>query len=176
MHASSTNPRHALGRTAALLALLLSPLGCGPSGDAPSPQASRDTTASIPFTTEGRLAFVQDGDSTVTVDIEIADTDSARERGMMQRTGFPNDRSGMLFLFDHEQPRSFWMSNTPVALDILFVGADSQVVNIAKYTTPFSSERYESDGPAQFVVEVPAGFADSHGILAGDRVRWRRTD
>jgi hypothetical protein len=176
MHASSTHPIRALGRTAALLALLLSPLGCGPSGDAPSPQTSRDTTASIPFTTEGRLAFVQDGDSTVTIDIEIADTDSARERGMMQRTGFPNDRSGMLFRFDHEQPRSFWMSNTPVALDILFVGADSQVVNIAKYTTPFSSEQYRSDGPAQFVVEVPAGFADSHGILAGDRVRWRRLD
>jgi uncharacterized membrane protein (UPF0127 family) len=176
MHAPSADARRALGFTAALLALLLSPLGCGPSGDASSPQASRDTTASIPFTTEGRLAFIQDGDSTVTIDIEIADTDSARQRGMMQRTGFPNDRSGMLFLFDQEQPRSFWMSNTPVALDILFVGADSQVVNLAKYTTPFASEQYRSDGPAQFVVEVPAGFADSHGILAGDRVRWRRLD
>ena len=93
---------------------------------------------------------------------------------MMQREGFPNDRSGMLFVFNEEQPRSFWMSNTPVALDILFVDADSQVVTIAKYTTPLSSERYESGAPVQFVVEVPAGFADSHGILEGDRTRWRR--
>ena len=149
---------------------------CGCSGDSPSAEAEADTTETIPFTTEGRLAFIQDGDSTATIDIEIAETDSARERGMMQREGFPNDRSGMLFVFNEEQPRSFWMSNTPVALDILFVDADSQVVTIAKYTTPFSSERYESGDPVQFVVEVPAGFADSHGILEGDRIRWRRVE
>ena len=147
---------------------------CGRSGD--SPAAEADTTETIPFTTEGRLAFIQDGDSTATIDIEIAETDSARERGMMQREGFPSDRSGMLFLFPKEQPRSFWMSNTPVSLDILFVSADSQVVTIAKYTTPFSSEHYRSGDPAQFVVEVPAGFADSHGILEGNRIRWRRVE
>jgi hypothetical protein len=156
-------------------ALLLGGLACGRSSDSSSTVGEADTTETIPFTKEGRLAFIQDGDSTVTIDIEIAETDSARERGMMQREGFPNDRSGMLFRFDQAQPRSFWMSNTPVALDIIFVNADSQIVNIAKYTTPFSSERYRSGDPAQFVVEVPAGFADSHGILEGDRIRWRRT-
>ena len=149
---------------------------CGRSGDSPSAEAEADTTETIPFTTEGRLAFIQDGDSTATIDIEIAETDSARERGMMQREGFPNDRSGMLFLFPKEQPRSFWMSNTPVALDIIFVNADSQIVSIAKYTTPFSSEHYRSGDPAQFVVEVPAGFADSHGILEGNSIRWRRVE
>lgn len=154
--------------------LLLGGVGCGRSGDSSS--TDTDTTETIPFTREGQLAVVQDGDSTVTIDIEIADTDSARERGMMQRAGFPNDRSGMLFIFDDEQPRSFWMSNTPVDLDIIFVDADSQVVNIAKYTTPFSNERYRSDEPAKFVLETPAGFADSHGVLEGDRLRWRRTE
>jgi hypothetical protein len=167
---------HSRAITLALLScgLILGGLGCDPSSDTASPEA--DTTASIPFTKEGRLAFIQDGDSTVTIDIEIADTDSARERGMMQRDGFPNDRSGMLFPFDEEQPQSFWMSNTPVALDILFADADSQIVSIAKYTTPFSSERYRSGEPAQYVVEVPAGFSDSHGILEGDRIRWRRLE
>ena len=154
-------PRRALVLTMLFCTLLIAPLACTPSGDSSS-------------TTEGRLAFIQDGDSTVTIDIEIADTDSARQRGMMQREGFPNDRSGMLFPFDEEQPQSFWMSNTPVALDILFVSADSQIVSISKYTTPFSSENYRSGEPAQYVVEVPAGFADSHGILEGDRIRWRR--
>lgn len=149
-------------------------LACGSSDDSSASEAEADTT--ISFTKEGRLAFIQDGDSTITIDIEIADTDSARERGMMQREGFPNDRSGMLFPFDQEQPRSFWMSNTPVALDILFVDADSQIVNIAKYTTPFSNEHYRSDEPAQYVVETPAGFADSHGIFVGDRIRWRRLE
>ncbi|MEF8815187.1 MAG: DUF192 domain-containing protein [Salinibacter sp.] len=166
--------RRLLGLTLSAGLLLLSGLACGTPD--PSGSTEADTTETIPFTTEGRLAFIQDGDSTVTIDLEIADTDSARERGMMQRTGFPNDRSGMLFPFDEERPQSFWMSNTPVALDIVFVGADSQIVNIAKYTTPFSNERYESDAPAQFVLEVPAGFADSHGLLEGDRIRWRRLE
>lgn len=95
---------------------------------------------------------------------------------MMQREGFPNDRSGMLFLFDNEERRSFWMSNTPVALDIIFVDADSQIVNISKYATPFSSEHYLSGAPAKFVLETPAGFADSYGLLEGDRIRWRRLE
>lgn len=153
---------------------LLGSVGCGRSDDSAS--TVTDTTKTIPFEREGRLAVVQDGDSTVIIDIEIADTDSARQRGMMQREGFPNDRSGMLFLFDTEEPRSFWMSNTPVALDILFVDADSQIVSIAKYTTPYSSEQIQSGEPAQFVLETPAGFADSYGLLEGDRIRWRRTD
>ncbi len=152
---------------------LLGGLACGPTSDSSS--ADRDTTETIPFTREGQLAVIQDGDSTVTIDIEIADTDSSRERGMMQREGFPDDRSGMLFIFEGEQPRSFWMSNTPVALDIIFVDADSQIVNISKYTTPFSSEHYLSGAPAKFVLESPAGFADSHGLLEGDRIRWQRT-
>ncbi len=164
----------ALGCTLLVLPLLLVGLACQSPDDAGS--AAGDTTDTIPFTKEGRLTFLQDGDSTVTIDLEIADTDSARERGMMQRTGFPNDRSGMLFPFDEEQPQSFWMANTPVALDIVFADADSQIVNIAKYTTPFSNERYGSDAPAQYVVEVPAGFADSHGLLEGDRIRWRRVE
>jgi len=156
--------------------VLVGGLACGRSGDSSSTGAAADTTETLPFTKEGRLTFIQDGDSTVTIDIEIAETDSARQRGMMQREGFPNDRSGMLFPFEKEEPRSFWMSNTPVALDILFVSADSQIVSIAKYTTPFSSENYQSGDLAQFVVEVPAGFADSHGILEGDRIRWRRVE
>ena len=168
--------RHALLLTVLAGPLLIGGLACGRSGDSSSADAETDTTETIPFTTEGRLAVIQDGDSTVTIDIEIADTDSARQRGMMQREGFPNDRSGMLFIFDEEQPRSFWMSNTPVALDIIFVSADSQIVNIAKYTTPFSNERYRSGDPAQYVLETPAGFADSHGLLEGDRLRWRRLE
>lgn len=151
--------------------VLLGGIGCGGGTDSAD---TADTTETIPFQTEGRLAFIQDGDSTVMIDIEIADTDSSRERGMMEREGFPNDRSGMLFVFNQEQPRSFWMANTPVALDIFFVSADSQIVSIAKYTTPHSSEQIESEGPAQYVLETPAGFADSHGLIAGDRIRWQR--
>jgi uncharacterized protein len=98
-------------------------------------------------------------DQTVTdIAIEIADTDEARTRGLMQRESLPT-RSGMLFIFDDEAPRSFWMANTPLALDIMFVSADSQIVTIQKYTRPFSPQSVASTAPARFVVEVPAGYS-----------------
>lgn len=143
--------------------------------DGGSSPPSADTTT-IPFETEGRLAVIQDGDSLVVLDIEIAESDSAKERGMMQREGFPTEKSGMLFPFEEERERNFWMANTPVALDIFYINADSQVVNVAKYAEPVTADQVPSVEPAQYVLETPAGFADSHGILVGDRVRWTRTD
>jgi uncharacterized membrane protein (UPF0127 family) len=130
----------------------------------------------IPFDKEGTLAFLQDRDTLVVLDIEVADTDSARERGMMQREGFPSETSGMLFPFPEEKTRSFWMANTPLALDLFFVNADSQVVRIKKYAQPNTAASIPSKAPAQYVLETPAGFADSYGIVEGDRVQWRRTD
>lgn len=156
-----------------LLATLLVGLpACGGSDDAPR---EPEPAVNIPFDKEGTLSILQSGDTLVTVDIEIAETDSARTRGLMQRTSLP-EQSGMLFLFPNEQPRSFWMANTPLALDIIFADADSQIVSVAKYTTPYSQENVRSEGPSQFVLEMPAGFADSYGVLEGDRLTWRRTD
>ena len=94
----------------------------------------------------------------------------------MQRDGFPSETSGMLFPFAQEQDRNFWMANTPLALDLFFIDADSQVVSIHKYAQPNTADQIPSEGPAQYVLETPAGFADSYGIVEGDRVRWRRTD
>jgi uncharacterized membrane protein (UPF0127 family) len=159
-----------------LLVLLLAGLpACTNDGGEPSSATTADT-ATIPFDKEGRLGFIQDGDTLVVLDIEVADTDSARTRGMMQREGFPSERSGMLFPFDEEQERNFWMANTPLALDLFFINADSQVVSIHKYAQPNTAEQIPSEGPAQYVLETPAGFADSHGLLEGDRVWWRRTE
>jgi uncharacterized membrane protein (UPF0127 family) len=119
---------------------------------------------------------MQDGDTLVMLDIEIAESDSAQKRGMMQRKGFPTERSGMLFPFDEEQKRSFWMANTPLSLDLFFINADSQVVRIKKYAQPNSATSIPSNAPAQYVLETEAGFADSYGIVEGDRVRWQRSD
>lgn len=154
-----------------LLLLFLSACEGEPSG----PGAAGETEATIPFDKEGTLRFLREGEPLTTIDIEIAETDSARERGLMQRQNLP-EQSGMLFLFEREEPRGFWMSNTPLALDILFVGADSQIVSIAKYTKPFSSQSIVSEGPAQYVVEVPAGFADTYGITEANRITWERLE
>lgn len=156
--------------------LLLSLSACTNDSESTTSSPSTDESTTIPFDKEGRLAFIQDGDSVVVLDLEIAESDSAKERGMMERDGFPNDTSGMLFPFDEERERSFWMANTPVALDIFFLSADSQIVHIAKYAEPVSADQIPSNGPAQYVLETPAGFADSYGILEGDRVRWTRTE
>lgn len=150
-----------------LLALLVA--GCG---DEPA-ASSASEAPTIPFEQEGTLAFVRGADTLTTITIEIADTDSARTRGLMERTSLP-EMSGMLFVFEREEPQSFWMSNTPLSLDILFANADSQIVRVAKYTTPYSTNLVRSEAPAQFVVEVPAGFADRYGIVEGDRIRWAR--
>ena len=148
---------------------------CSTDNGEDAPSASSDTT-SIPFDNEGQLAFVQDRDTLVLIDLEIAESDSAQKRGMMQREGFPNETSGMLFPFEEERKRSFWMANTPLSLDLFFINADSQIVRIKKYAQPNSASSIPSQAPAQYVLETGAGFADSYGIVEGDRVRWRRTD
>ncbi len=158
-----------------LIGLLLVGLSCTDSPPDTASSTTEDTTT-IPFDKEGRLAFLQDRDTVVVLDIEVADSDSARERGMMQRKGFPSDTSGMLFPFSKEEERNFWMANTPVPLDLFFISADSHVVSVAKYAQPNSADQISSGGPAQYVLETPAGFADSYGIVGGDRVRWQRTD
>ncbi len=153
--------------------------GCSPD-DSTSGAVSTGGPSSgetIPFDNEGELTIRSGGgDEIVTLQIEIAETDSARVRGMMQRESFPDETSGMLFPFDDETERYFHMSNTPLSLDLFFIDADSTVVSISKYARPFSSDLIESGAPAQYVLETPAGFADTYGITAGDRATWRRTD
>ncbi len=148
-------------------------VGCAPETSTPPPPQDEPATSTpaIPFVKEGELTFERDGEPILQIDIEIADTDSTRERGMMEREDIPA-LSGMLFIFDFEAPQQFWMSNTPLSLDLIYVNAESTVVSMTKYATPFSPDPIRSIGPAQFVVELKAGMADTHGILEGDRIRW----
>ncbi|MEM1095081.1 MAG: DUF192 domain-containing protein [Bacteroidota bacterium] len=158
------------------LTLLMCCVGCAaPDAPAPAdpPPAAEET---IPFRKDGTLDFLRGDDTLLTVDIEIADNDSSITRGMMQRDSFP-DMSAMLFVFPNEEPRGFWMANTPLPLDILFTAADGEIVHIAKYTKPLSPQTIESGGlPAQYVVELPAGFSDQHGLIETDRIEWRRDE
>ena len=139
---------------------------------APEPAAS--AASGVPFRVDGELAFVRGADTLRTIAVEIADTDSARARGLMQRTEIPDD-TGMLFVFPSAGPQAFYMMNTPRPLDIQFYAADSTLVNVAENTTPFSLDNVYSDGEAQFVVEVEAGVSRRIGLVPGDRITWRRT-
>ena len=159
-------------RLALLLALVVLTVGCESTPDQ-TPTPDDEAEPAIPFRKDGTLTFVRvTGEDIVTIDIEVAEGDSARQRGMMQRDGIP-EKSGMLFPMPTVDRHSFWMANTPLSLDITFVGPDSAIVNTAKYTRPFSDESVVAEGPSQWIVETQAGFTDTWGITEGDRVRWR---
>lgn len=106
---------------------------------------------------------------TLSFQVEIADDPRERALGLMYRRDMPPDQ-GMLFDFDAEQPVSFWMRNTYISLDMLFIKADGTIASIAKRTTPFSDESIPSRGPVRYVLEINGGLSDELGIEPGDVV------
>lgn len=116
--------------------------------------------------------------STVTVTTEsgehrfrvwIAQTNAHRSQGLMFVEQLARDE-GMLFLFERPQFASFWMKNTPLSLDIVFIGPDGTVVNVATHTRPHSLEPIESVAPVTSVLELVAGTAERIGLAAGSQV------
>jgi uncharacterized protein len=104
--------------------------------------------------------------------VEIADDEAERARGLMFRRQMAANH-GMLFDFDPPERVSFWMRNTHLPLDIIFIGADGLILNIAENTTPYSDAGIPSRGTARGVLELNAGRARELGIAAGDRVHHR---
>ena len=103
--------------------------------------------------------------------VEVMRSDGDRARGLMFRTEL-GDNEGMLFPSAVPEMRSFWMKNTPLSLDIIFVGPDGRILNIAADTVPYSLDSVRSIGPASAVLELRAGRAKELGIVPGDRVNW----
>lgn len=104
-----------------------------------------------------------------TVKVAIADDDLSRSEGLMDVHNLPAD-SGMLFIFEGDQPRSFWMANTPLSLDIIFANSEMEIVRIHRYTPPYSHEQIRSELPAMYVVEVNAGYTLRYDITEGMRI------
>ena len=101
--------------------------------------------------------------------VEIADTEPEREKGLMFRKELPEGQ-GMLFDFHHDQEVGFWMKNTYVSLDMIFIRGDGRILRIAENTEPMSTRVIPSNGPVRAVLEVVAGTARKFGIAPGDRV------
>jgi uncharacterized membrane protein (UPF0127 family) len=104
--------------------------------------------------------------------VEIADDDEERARGLMFRQSLADDR-GMLFYFQTPEHASFWMRNTVISLDIIFIGTDGRILNIAERTTPYSEDPIPAAGLTRGVLEIRGGRAAELGIRAGDRVHHR---
>lgn len=129
--------------------------------------ATQDRT--LEYTSE--VIFINaSGNEITAIDVAVADDDKSRTEGLMAVTDLPED-AGMLFIFDENRERSFWMANTPLSLDILFVNENFEIVRIHQNTTPYSQDNIPSEVPAKYVVEVNAGYTLRHDITEGATIR-----
>lgn len=125
------------------------------------------------FRKDGTLTFSRPNDTTFTktINIEIADEEWEITQGLMYRPSM-GDNEGMVFIFPDMRKRSFWMSNTMISLDIMYIDDRKKIVTIQKHTVPYSEQSVPSYEDAQYVLEVNAGFSDNYGIKEGDFVEW----
>lgn len=104
--------------------------------------------------------------------VQVADTPATRDKGFMFRMSLPPDE-GMLFDFKRPQRVAFWMKNTFIPLDLIFIGADGRVVSIARNAQPHDETPIPGNGMILGVLEIPGGRAAQIGVLPGDRVLHR---
>ena len=114
-------------------------------------------------------AVVVGGQARHAFSVEVADTDAKRQRGLMFRHEMAAD-AGMLFHFDRVEPVSFWMKNTYLPLDMLFIAADGRIVHIHERAVPESERPIGPPQPVLAVLELLGGTAQRLGIKVGDRV------
>lgn len=124
------------------------------------PAAAQDLSGLVVETSGGERRFA----------VEVADDRASRSQGLMFRESMPLDH-GMLFDFERESQQSFWMKNTPLSLDIIFIDGRGIIVHIHHRAVPFDETPIPSRKPAAAVLEINGGVARLTGIAVGDRVR-----
>lgn len=138
-------------------------------------EASKKTvkTEKISFTKEGDLTIFDTADDTpiVDLDIELATTDYEIQTGLMYRTEMAG-KQGMLFIFQEEALHSFYMKNTRIPLDIIYIDGSHKIASFQKNAQPMDERGLSSKVPIQFVLEVNAGMADQWGLALGDSIAY----
>lgn len=142
----------------------LSLISCG---NPPQPQ---NTTAGRTITPTRSVTFFDAaGDSVTTLRVALAQTTDEISTGLMDVREMAIDE-GMLFIFADDQPRSFWMANTPLSLDMFFVDSGFRIRRIHANTTPLSHQSYTSDAPVRYVIETNGGYSILHDITEGHTI------
>lgn len=160
----------------ALLPLLFVALGaCRETRTQPSivpePARGTDPTPSRPSIEGPHVVIRPAGRDPITVRVELARTEDERNRGLMYRRELaPN--AGMLFLFASPSQQTFWMRNTFLPLDMVFIKSDRRVLGVVANATPMTDDPRQVDGDSQYVLEVNAGFAARNGIAAGTQIEF----
>jgi hypothetical protein len=131
----------------------------------------RAPSSPMPPTTMPLVTLLPPGGAPVRVRVEVARTAAQRERGLMYRDHLEGD-AGMVFLFDHDEDQSFWMKNTAIPLDMIFITTDLVVAGVAANAEPFTLTPRACGKPSRYVLEVNGGFAAKHGIGPGTRVQF----
>lgn len=127
----------------------------------------------IPFTKEGELEIIDpSGENIKSLEIELAKTDYETQTGLMYRTAMAENR-GMLFVFNQEAYHSFYMRNTIIPLDIIYINKDMEIVSFAKNAKPFDETSLPSGQPVQYVLEVNAGMMDKWNVEVGDKISYK---
>lgn len=131
-------------------------------------RSTSDRSTSLEYTRQ--ISFISaEGDTVTTIKAAVADEEKERNEGLMNVSDLPAD-GGMFFIFEDEEPRSFWMANTPLSLDIMFINSDFEIVRIHQRTEPYSEKNLSSDIPSKYVVETNGGFSITHDIQEGMKI------
>jgi uncharacterized protein len=133
----------------------------------PDPRCPRDPETP-PKLRSGKVTFTDAKGQTV--DVEIAENDHDRQRGLMYRKSMP-DAHGMIFTFDRKEDHAFWMHNTCIPLDMLYIDDDGLIVGIEENTPTISDDTFQVGCMSSYVLELNAGFSRAHQVRAGQFVK-----
>ena len=130
-------------------------------------------TEEIEFTKGGELSFYADEEVIKTIAIELAITPYEQQTGLMYRKSMEEDQ-GMLFIYEDERPRPyFYMKNTYIGLDLIYISSEEKIVDINKNAKPLDETTLTSEAPAKYVLEVNSGMADKWKLDIGDKVSFK---
>jgi uncharacterized membrane protein (UPF0127 family) len=156
--------------------LLIAILGCSSGAkhdDGPTvpPQTPGHDAPSASSTTPMPKVYLSTPQGDVSVEVEIVQTQAAIQRGLMFREHLPPDQ-GMLFLMDEDKGWAFWMRNTLIPLDLIFIAKDMTIAGIVENAEPRTDTLREVTKPSLYVLEVNGGYCAAHKVVAGAKVRF----
>lgn len=151
--------------------IVLGLAACSPSSGGAAQSAQASVTVHPQSGLEVVPLTVSHGSRHYSFRVEVARSALQQARGLMFRTSMAPDE-GMVFPMNPPRPASFWMRNTVIPLDLIFVGSDGRILNIAAQAVPYDETPLRSAGPVKAVLEINGGRAAELGIVPGDKVEW----
>jgi len=133
----------------------------------------KNLDSSIPFKKEATLEIINSQQDTLRFDVELATTAYQQAQGLMNRYTI-EENQGMLFIFNNNIQQSFWMKNTYISLDIIFIDKNFKIIQIYENAFPLSEETILSDSPCKYVLEIKGGLSSKFNIKANDIVKLIR--